>query len=1094
GTLLAGELADLGQQLAMGLSHLHSLGMLYGSLAASGVLRGSLDGLWKLGDFSRAAALPVAASEWRSRSGAKPCEAPPEARGSTDDALKPEADVWLLASLVLATLCAAKPGDAFFALAPERLLDSAVARVWLLLQWLLAEDGKCRAAPLRSWRIFLWKGCGTLLGLRLTRSWKTAASTVMESGVLRRLLGTSPADIRSYLQAFAKRALVEMWLTFPPMRVACQLKVDRSTLLALVATMAMTVTVSLMSGRSAKLKAEPGSRVHDLRTRASKELKAPIGGLVLQMQGAPNTTPLDEEATLQQAGVRDGAMLNATVKQVPVGCSRRNAAFALVRGDGTVVTWGDAQSGGDSSSVYKGLTKVQTIKATSRAFAALKRDGQVVTWGDPLRGGRGGPSSHLMDVRSLQASQSAFAALRNDGRVVTWGDTAAGADSNSVSQRLLEVSSISATAFALAAICQDGLVETWGDRRYGGDCRAVQKELQSVRSIVGNDFAFAAIRADGSVVCWGKDDSGGSTGEMQAQLIDVVSIEASSAAFAAIRSDGRVVAWGDRQFGGDCSSVRDQLIQVQSITASRAAFAALKADNTVVVWGHEQYGGTVSLQISPQLNHVNLIKATEFAFAALKSDGQVVTWGNPVEGGDSQSPSVKEKLRDVQQIEASSGAFLAIRADGSVVCWGNSDKGAYTKPVDMYLKDVHCIGTRYETCWFQHVLRRRRFKLGATKESEESRFEAEGAFFGRVVGFASAGEAKWQMIRLARHLSICLACAVSLAETVLLVVLAALVVLERPAGRSSGTGAYNFAGYVGRHRQAGVARRCEFQQKREALKECLAREYRSFFRPFEAEYYDEDVSFKDPLNNLAGKDSYKANVEMLSGDSFVGNLLFSDGFIDLHAVEEVPGQPTRLRTRWTLGFVFKLLPWKPRALFSGVSEYEIDGQSAKVWTTSSRCPESELIRRTRAHLHQLPRRGEDALRGQGERGDLIFGEVANTPGPGVPEPPLSGLKDLVSQLLPGALKPAEAREPAVAEEAGWELLRRAAAYRIYRSSDGRIFAVPAPSFTAGLAGVKAEMEAHGLKAGQVREVNGVQSLELAEPSPWVSAEAVLQAS
>ncbi|CAE7664863.1 unnamed protein product [Symbiodinium sp. CCMP2456] len=294
----------------------------------------------------------------------------------------------------------------------------------------------------------------------------------------------------------------------------------------------------------------------------------------------------------------------------------------------------------------------------------------------------------------------------------------------------------------------------------------------------------------------------------------------------------------------------------------------------------------------------------------------------------------------------------------------------------------------------------------------------------------------------------------------LLVVLAALVVLERPAGHSSGTGAYNFAGHVSsRHRQAGVARRCEFQQKREALKECLAREYRSFFRPFEAEFYDEDVSFKDPLNNLAGKDSYKANVEMLSGDSFVGNLLFSDGFIDLHGVEEVPGQPTRLRTRWTLGFVFKLLPWKPRALFSGVSEYEIDGQSAKV-----------LRQRDYWDTLSLQKGGEY-----------------------VPEPPLSGLKDLVSQLLPSALKPAEAREPAVAEDAGWELLRRAAAYRIYRSSDGRTFAVPAPSFTAGLAGVKAEMEAHGLKAGQVREVNGVQSLELAEPNPWVGAEAVLQA-
>jgi len=37
------------------------------------------------------------------------------------------------------------------------------------------------------------------------------------------------------------------------------------------------------------------------------------------------------------------------------------------------------------------------------------------------------------------------------------------------------------------------------------------------------------------------------------------------------------------------------------------------------------------------------------------------------------------------------------------------------------------------------------------------------------------------------------------------------------------------------------------------------------------------------------------------------------------------------------------------------------------------------------------------------------------------------------------------------------------------------------------------MEAHGLKAGEVREVNGVQSLGLAEPNPWVTAETVLQA-
>lgn len=37
------------------------------------------DGLWKLRDFCRAALLPVAASEWRGRTRARPQEAPPEA-------------------------------------------------------------------------------------------------------------------------------------------------------------------------------------------------------------------------------------------------------------------------------------------------------------------------------------------------------------------------------------------------------------------------------------------------------------------------------------------------------------------------------------------------------------------------------------------------------------------------------------------------------------------------------------------------------------------------------------------------------------------------------------------------------------------------------------------------------------------------------------------------------------------------------------------------------------------------------------------------------------------------------------------------------
>ena len=55
-------------------------------------------------------------------------------------------------------------------------------------------------------------------------------------------------------------------------------------------------------------------------------------------------------------------------------CSRsklRVAAFAAILGDGSVVTWGDARFGGDSSAVQDQLRDVQQIQASHHAFAAI---------------------------------------------------------------------------------------------------------------------------------------------------------------------------------------------------------------------------------------------------------------------------------------------------------------------------------------------------------------------------------------------------------------------------------------------------------------------------------------------------------------------------------------------------------------------------------------------------------------------------------------------------------------------------------------------------------------------------------------------------
>ena len=82
------------------------------------------------------------------------------------------------------------------------------------------------------------------------------------------------------------------------------------------------------------------------------------------------------------------------------GCS--GGTFAAILGDGSVVTWGCAVRGsdtsagpGDSCALQSQLTNVQQIQSSSCAFAAILGDGSVVTWGDVGSGGdsRAGPAT-----------------------------------------------------------------------------------------------------------------------------------------------------------------------------------------------------------------------------------------------------------------------------------------------------------------------------------------------------------------------------------------------------------------------------------------------------------------------------------------------------------------------------------------------------------------------------------------------------------------------------------------------------------------------------------------------------------------------------
>ena len=132
-------------------------------------------------------------------------------------------------------------------------------------------------------------------------------------------------------------------------------------------------------------------------------------------------------------------------------------AFAAILGDGSVVTWGAMPTMVATAVRYR-----ISCEMCSRSKLLLWRllqswsDGSVVTWGDARSGGDStAVQGQLRDVQQIQASDGAFAAIRSDGSVVTWGNAAFGGDSSTVLEQLRDAHQIQTVNSDCAAILRD---------------------------------------------------------------------------------------------------------------------------------------------------------------------------------------------------------------------------------------------------------------------------------------------------------------------------------------------------------------------------------------------------------------------------------------------------------------------------------------------------------------------------------------------------------------------------------------------------------------------------------------------------------------
>ncbi|CAE7723361.1 unnamed protein product [Symbiodinium microadriaticum] len=435
--------------------------------------------------------------------------------------------------------------------------------------------------------------------------------------------------------------------------------------------MCLHVSVAILSGQSVFVEMEPGSSVEDLRKAAESQLQTSLGILV-QPGGAEF---LRGTSTLQDAGIQDGDVVGAFMAKpkLQLHANRLSHAICAIQKDGSVIAWGDEDSGGDSSDVQDELVNVWDVKMTARACAALRRDGTVVSWGcEDLGGDSDAVQEELQNVQKIFSTAGAFAAIRADGAVITWGDEDWGGDCTEVHEDLKNVVHICGSGAAFAALTAHGSVITWGSACHGGDSRSVSAQLQDVQSMCATSAAFAAITGSGDVVVWGDPLFGGDASKVAAELVGVRSLQATAGAFAAVKSDGSVVCWGLPELGGSATDLTSRIQHAKAIIPSGSAFAAITKEGEVICWGDPERGGDIAA-VREQLVNVEEVAATENAFAAIKEDGSVVSWGQSDAGGDSRD--VQERLLMVKQIVGSTGAFAALTAAGQLVTWGHESFG-----------------------------------------------------------------------------------------------------------------------------------------------------------------------------------------------------------------------------------------------------------------------------------------------------------------------------------------------------------------------------------------------------------------------------------
>ncbi len=360
-----------------------------------------------------------------------------------------------------------------------------------------------------------------------------------------------------------------------------------------------------------------------------------------------------------------------------VQVSTNGAVTAAVRGDGTVVCWGDNENG--QCSVPPGLSGVIQVSVGGSHVMALKSNGTIVCWGSNSYGQATVPAG-LGGVVQVAAGGTHSVALKSNGQVVCWGDnTNYQLDGAPTGSNVVE---ISAGQNHSVALLSNGTAYAWGDDWETGAIN-VPVGLTNVIGVSATGNCGLALLADGTMQEWGNDQN-----PITPALTGIVQV----AGYYALESNGTVVNWNT----GVAVAGLSKIVQIASAEAYGAGtvpgyLVALNSSGTLYCLGDDSHG-----QSDPPLNLDGIIKVSSGYrnLALLTSGGTVICKGDNTYG-QSTVPAGLASVIDVQTngafVDTSNGLgfgyiaahTVALKSNGTVVCWGLNTGGECTVPGDL---------------------------------------------------------------------------------------------------------------------------------------------------------------------------------------------------------------------------------------------------------------------------------------------------------------------------------------------------------------------------------------------------------------------------